>query len=143
MKFRVELELLHQEAEAFRKSPSLAVTEQSYVVKRFYQELVGRARDIFNQLNMTLDEWLFHALDPLVDQIQDHKEMMEKRLENLQKIGRSKNTLQVRIEDLENQYAELARQLTALRNLYNNIHLSRPMSEESRPKPRLVSQQSA
>ena len=143
MKFRVETELLYQEAEAFRKSPSLAMTEQSYVVKRFYQVLVGRARDIFTQLNLALDEWLSSALDPLVDQIQEHKEMMEKRLENLQKIGRSKNTLQVRIEDLEGQYAELARQLTALRNLYNGIHLSRPMSEESHPRPRLVSQQGA
>jgi len=143
MKFRVELELLHQEAEAYRKSPSLAITEQSFLVKRFYQIMVGRARNIFSELNQTLDDWLSHALDPLVDQIQEHKEMMEKRLENLQKIGRSKNTLQVRIEDLESQYAELARQLTALRNLYNGIHLSRPMSAESPPRPRLVSQKSA
>ena len=119
------------------------MTEQSYVVKRFYQALVGRASDIFTQLNLTLDEWLSHALDPLVDQIQEHKEMMEKRLENLQKIGRSKSTLQGRIEDLEGQYAELARQLTALRNLHNGIHLSRPMSEESHPRPRLVSQRRA
>jgi hypothetical protein len=143
MKFRVDLELLHQEAEAFRKSPSLAMTEQSYVVKRFYQAMVGRARNIFFELNQTLDEWLSHAMDPLVNQIHEHKEMMEKRLENLQKIGRSKSTLQVRIEDLESQYAELARQLTALRNLYNGIHLSRPMNAETPPRPRLVSQQRA
>jgi hypothetical protein len=139
MKFRVELELLYQEAEAYRRSPSLAMTEQSYVVKRFYQVLVSRARGIFLQLNQSLDEWLSHALDPLVGQIQQHKDMMEKRLVNLQKIGRSKNTLQVRIEDLEGQYAELARQLTALRNMYNGIHLSRSLGEEGRSRPRLVS----
>jgi hypothetical protein len=59
---------------------------------------------------------------------------MEKRLVNLQKIGRSKHTLQMRIEDLEGQYAALARQLTALRNMYNNIHLSRPPDIKKSPK---------
>ncbi len=143
MKFRVELEMLYKEAEAFRKSPALAISEQSYVVKRFYQIIVSRARELFNNLNQVLDNWLSHALDPLVDQIQEHKDMMEKRLENLQKIGHSKHTLQVRIEDLEGQFAELARQLTALRNMYNGIHLSRPMTEETHPRPRLVSAKSA
>ncbi len=143
MKFRVELEMLYKDAEAFRKSPALAVSEQSYVVKRFYQIMVSRAHDIFNNLNRLLDNWLSHALDPLVDQIQEHKDMMEKRLENLQKIGHSKNTLQARIEDLEGQYAELARQLTALRNMYNGIHLSRPEVEEARPRPRLVATRNA
>lgn len=143
MKFRVELEMLYKEAEAFRKSPSLAMSEQSYVVKRFFQVMVSRARDIFDDLNRTLDSWISHALDPLVDQIQEHKEMMEKRLENLQKIGHSKNTLQARIDDLEGQYAELARQMTALRNMHNGIRISRSMVEDAQPRPRLVATQRA
>jgi hypothetical protein len=134
MKYRVELEALYKEADAFRRSPTLALSEQSFVVKRFYHILVARARGIFNQLNQQLDFWLSHALDPLVAQIQEHKDMMEKRLVNLQKIGRSKHTLQMRIEDLEGQYAALARQLTALRNMYNNIHLSRPTDIKKSPK---------
>jgi hypothetical protein len=138
MKYRVELELLYQEAEAFRKSPSLAVVEQSFVVKRFYQIMVHRAHGIFLELNKSLYGWMAHALDPLVTQIQEHKEMMEKRLGNLQKISHSKSTLQARIGDLEGRYAELARQLTALRNLYNGIHLSRPASADARPRPRLI-----
>jgi hypothetical protein len=141
MKYRVELELLYKEAEAFRRSPTLAMTEQSFVVRRFYQVMVTRARMIFLQLNQALDEWLSQALNPLVDQIQAHKDMMEKRLMNLQKIGRSKNTLQVRIEDLEGQYVELARQLTALRNMYNGIHLSQILGDEVHARPRLVSHQ--
>jgi hypothetical protein len=68
---------------------------------------------------------------------------MEKRLGNLQKISHSKNTLQARIADLEGQYAEHARQLTALRNMYNGIHLSRPVTEDEPPKPRLVLGQNA
>jgi hypothetical protein len=143
MKYRVELELLYKEADAFRRSPAVALSEQSQVVRRFFQVMGARARTIFSNLNEGLDEWLSGALDPLVNQIQEHKEMMEKRLHNLQKIGHSKSTLQVRIEDLEGQYAELARQLTALRNMHNAIHMSRPETGDAPAKPRLVAVKSA
>jgi hypothetical protein len=140
MKFRVELELLYQEADAFRRSPSVAMSEQSHVVRRFYQALVSRAHAIFTQLGLAQDQWLTQALTPLLVQIQEHRNLIEKRLENLQKIGRSKHTLETRIQELEGQYAEQARQLTALRNMHNGIHAGMPPADGARPKPRLVSQ---
>jgi hypothetical protein len=140
VKYRVELELLHQEAEVFRNSPVTAMMEQNFVVKRFFSALVGRAREIFQQADNEIDVWLANTLEPLVMQIKDHKEMMEKRLNNLQKIGQSRNTLQYRILELQEQYTELARQLTALRNMANRIKNSRPLNQGERPKPKLVKQ---
>ncbi len=140
VKYRVELELLHQEAEVFRNSPVTAMMEQNFVVKRFFTALVGRAREIFHQADNEVDTWLANTLEPLVMQIKDHKEMMEKRLNNLQKIGQSRNTLQYRILELQEQYTELARQLTALRNMANRIKNSRPLNQGVRPKPKLVKQ---
>ncbi|MET0056693.1 MAG: hypothetical protein ABW108_17940, partial [Candidatus Thiodiazotropha sp. 6PLUC10] len=84
--------------------------------------------------------WLSSTLEPLVMQIKDHKEMMEKRLTNLQKIGQSRNTLQYRILELQEQYTELARQLTALRNMSNRLSNSRPLHQAKRQKPTLVKQ---
>ena len=140
VKYRVELELLHQEAEVFRNSPVTAMMEQNFVVKRFFTAMVNRAREIFEHANDEIDGWLTSTLEPLVMQIKDHKEMMEKRLSNLQKIGQSRNTLQYRILELQEQYTELARQLTALRNMANRIKSSRPLNQAERPKPKLVSQ---
>lgn len=140
VKYRVELELLHQEAEVFRNSPVTAMMEQNFVVKRFFSALVNRAREIFQQADREIDNWLATTLEPLVMQIKDHKEMMEKRLNNLQKIGQSRNTLQYRILELQEQYTELARQLTALRNMANRIKNSRPLNQGERPKPKLVKQ---
>ena len=140
VKYRVELELLHQEAEVFRNSPVTAMMEQNFVVKRFFTAMVNRAREIFEHANDEIDGWLTSTLEPLVMQIKDHKEMMEKRLNNLQKIGQSRNTLQYRILELQEQYTELARQLTALRNMANRIKSSRPLNQGERPKPKLVSQ---
>ncbi|MCU7829876.1 MAG: dynamin family protein [Candidatus Thiodiazotropha sp. (ex Myrtea sp. 'scaly one' KF741663)] len=140
VKYRVELELLHQEAEVFRNSPVTAMMEQNFVVKRFFSALVERAREIFSHADDEIDGWLSNTLEPLVMQIKDHKEMMEKRLNNLQKIGQSRNTLQYRILELQEQYTELARQLTALRNMANRINNNRPLHQAERPKPKLVKQ---
>ena len=140
VKYRVELELLHQEAEIFRNSPVTAMMEQNFVVKRFFSALVKRAHDIFKRADEEISQWLGTTLEPLVMQIKDHKEMMEKRLTNLQKIGQSRNTLQYRILELQEQYTELARQLTALRNMANRLSNSRPLHEAKRQKPTLVKQ---
>jgi len=138
MKFRVEIELLVQEVEAFRKSPGMALSDQALVIKRFHEQMVSRARILFDQLRATFDAWVRDALQPLANQIQDHKQMMEKRLENLQRIGRSKDNLQGRIDELQKQYVELAKQLTALRNIYNALHYD-PLADDQRTrKPHLV-----
>ncbi len=141
VKYRVELELLHQEAEVFRNSPVTAMMEQGFVVKRFYAALVSRARHIFHRASDDINNWLVTTLEPLVLQIRDHKEMMEKRLNNLQKIGQSRNTLQFRIVELQDQYTEAARQLTSLRNMANRLNNSEPLNKEKRPRPRLVPKQ--
>ncbi|MCU7905212.1 MAG: dynamin family protein [Candidatus Thiodiazotropha sp. (ex Epidulcina cf. delphinae)] len=140
VKYRVELELLHQEAEIFRNSPVTAMMEQNFVVKRFFSALVKRAREIFQRADEEINSWLSTTLEPLVMQIKDHKEMMEKRLNNLQKIGQSRNTLQYRILELQEQYTESARQLTALRNMSNRLSNNRPLHRSQRQKPTLVKQ---
>ena len=66
--------------------------------------------------------------------------MMEKRLSNLQKIGQSRSTLQYRLLELQEQYTEVARQLTALRNMANRLSNSAPLHSTERPKPKLVRQ---
>lgn len=138
VKYRVELELLNQEAEVFRDSPITALMEQNFVVKRFYSALVNRARQIFQQADREIKIWLSSTLEPLAAQIREHKEMMEKRLSNLQKIGQSRNTLQYRILELQEQYTKLAHELTALRNMANRLNANLPLNPGERPKPRLV-----
>jgi hypothetical protein len=140
VKYRVELELLHQEAEVFRNSPVTAMMEQNFVVKRFFSALVNRARGIFERADQEIEAWLVSTLEPLVLQIRDHKEMMEKRLSNLQKIGQSRSTLQYRILELQEQYTEVAQQLTALRNMANRLSSHQPFNTIERPKPKLVKQ---
>ncbi len=139
MKYRVEIELLRQEVEAFRHSPSVIFASQGMVVRRFSQRMVSRAEVLFDQLRMAYDGWIRDTLQPLAEEIQEHKSMMEKRLENLQRIGRSKEALQNRIDEIQTQYVGFAQELTALRNIHNALQYD-PLTEQEAPqRPRLVS----
>ena len=138
MRYKVELEMLYQEAEIFRKSPVTAMTEKHFVVKRFFVAMVSRARDIFFQSRQEVDSWLKTALEPLIFQIREHKDQMEQRLHDLKKISGSRDTLDTRITELEIQYTAVAKQLTTLRNMHNMLNNSRPLTPAERPRPHLV-----
>ncbi|MBV5274110.1 MAG: dynamin family protein [Lamprocystis purpurea] len=138
MKYRVEIELLYQEMDGFRRSPRMILVPRGMVTRHFNQRLVSRAQVLFDQLRVAFDGWIRDSLQPLAEEIQDHKQMMEKRLENLQRIGRSKDALQKRIDDMQTQYVGFAQELTALRNIHNALHYD-PLTEQEAPqRPRLV-----
>jgi len=138
MRYRIELGLLYQEAEAFRKSPVTAMTEKRFVLKRFFIAMVSRARDIFLQARQEIDGWLKTALEPLTFQMKEQKKQIDTRLQDLRNIRQSRNTLDVRLTELNRQQQAITKQLTVLRNMHNNLNISRPFTEEERPRPKLV-----
>ncbi|MGE5153228.1 MAG: dynamin family protein [Bdellovibrio bacteriovorus] len=139
MKYSVEIELLLQEVESFRRSPAMILAGPGRVVRRFDEEMVSRARVLFEQLRMACDGWIREALQPLAEEIATHKGAMEKRLESLQRIGRSKEELQTRIDQLQRQHVAYAQDLTALRNIHNALHNDPLAEQEALRRPRLVS----
>ncbi len=142
MRYRVELEMLYQEAEIFRNSPVMAATEKRFVIKRFFNVMVARARMIFTAAQQEVSDWLRSVLDPLALQVQQHRQQLTDRLEDLQKISRSRNTLQARVDELKKQERAIAHQLVLLRNMYSSLNQQQALAEGQRPRPRLVSNRS-
>lgn len=132
-KYVEELDKLYKEAEAFRKSPVTAMTEQSYVVKKFFISLVSHARNVFFQANRDAEHWSKAVMSPLIKQIKIHKEEMEKRLENLRKINESRDTLTSRVDDLERSASVLERQFKEITTILNIIN--RPLVTRNKEKP--------
>jgi hypothetical protein len=143
MRHRVDLELLHQEAEAFRRSPGTALREKHFVIKRFFMAMVARAQDVYARAREDAELWVDTALDPLADQLHVRKTHIERRLADLKKVSRSKQTVDQRLEELGAQYKELSRDLTRLRNLQFAISDTAFGESERRPGPRLVASRPA
>ena len=123
--YNMDLHQLAQDAEMFRNSPITTMTEQSFVIRKFFISLVAQARSIFFRANQDADAWLKEVMNPLVQQIKDHKRVMEKRLDTLRRINESRDTLESKIAELEAQRKAVAEDLARIRQLREV--LSRPL----------------
>ncbi len=137
-KYKRDLERLYHEAEAYRKSPVTTMTEQSFVVKKFFISMVSHARNTFFQAHQDASSWGKAAMSPLVARIKDHKSQMEKRLDSLRKINGSRDTLKNKISELQDATGKLDTQLNELNNLMET--LMRPLEPAPDESPSQTSQ---
>ena len=100
MKHQVELDLLHKEAEAFRRSPKTLLTEQHFVVRRYFRTIITRAREIFRNANDEVSRWLEIALEPLQHAMRNRREGLLRQVEDLREAGRSRSELKQRLAAL-------------------------------------------
>ena len=120
---------LLQEAEAYRNSPVTTMTEQSFVIKRFFISLVSRARDIFFQAHQEAEAWFAEVMNPLVRQINEHRKVMERRLDTLRRISQSRETLEARIAELREQAEAVEADVATLDALRSRLVAPPPLAE--------------
>ena len=135
-RYMLEMKKLEAEGEAFRNSPVTVMTEQHYVVKKFFISLVSHARNIFFKAHRDAENWSKAVMSPLVKQIKDHKEQMDRRLENLRKINESRDTLEERMADLKKQAAVLKKQYEEVGNILKVMNRPlNPAPPQQKQKP--------
>ncbi|MBI3547068.1 MAG: dynamin family protein [Gammaproteobacteria bacterium] len=125
--FVMELKKLEEKANAFRESPVTMMTEQHFVIKKFFITLVSQARNQFNECNTAAKNWFQAAVNPVFAQIQQHKTMIDRSFEALKKIHENMDSLGERIDELEETRKDLEGQLKTTETLLERIH--RPLTE--------------
>ena len=123
---RSRLQKLHDEADAFRNSPLLVMTEEHFVISKFFITLVSRAREIYSESNAEAKLWSKAILTPILNQLREHKLMLDKRLENMKKIQNNLDSLGGRIADLEATRDQLRHQQAAVRGVLTRINQPLP-----------------
>jgi replication fork clamp-binding protein CrfC len=129
-KYRVELERLYEEAETFRNSPITTMTEQHFVVKKFFISLVSHVRNLFTRAHKETDAWFKGILIPLVKQVSENKHQLDQYLETLCKINESRDSLDAKVRELEKRCALLEREDATLHNIHQRLTV--PIPAESR-----------
>lgn len=126
-KYMQHLDGLYLEGEAFRKSPVTTMTEQNFVIKKFFINLVSQARDVFFKANKETETWLTEVMRPLLTQIKEHKLAMEKQLETLRKINESRETLDIKLAQLEQEKQKLDSELNQLIDIQTRLNQPLPV----------------
>lgn len=134
VKHQVALGLLAQEAELFRRSSRTALSEQHFVVSRYFRTVVERARHVFNLANRESLHWLQGALKPITLQMHEHRAVLESNLNDLKTAGNSRRHLKQREQELVTQQQALMAQADRLNRwqsalLGNDLEGPEPDSE--------------
>jgi hypothetical protein len=96
-----ELKRLESKHEQFLGGVSLLLTEQKVVTQKFYESAVSKVRAIFKMANRDADAWLKNIMSPMEAQVREHQVQLRRRLESIKRIHQASDTLQERIEELE------------------------------------------
>lgn len=119
--YRAQLQRLYEEAEAFRNSPVMVMTEQHFVVKRFFITLASRLRELFTDCNTGARTWSKAIMAPILAQVREHKIMMDHRLENLKKVHENLDNLSGRIQELEATQQNLGNQQVTIKTMLRKL----------------------
>jgi len=128
--YEEELKELHVKGEEFRNSTLTTVSEQSFVVKKFFITLVSHARNVFVKAHKEADIWLKDMINPLVAQIQEKRDNIEQHMDTLNKIKESKHSLDDKLKELENKRNGVATQLNALKKMRDTLKNSTPPEQQ-------------
>jgi len=125
--YRSQLQKLYEEAERFRNSPMMIITEQHFVVQKFFVTLVGQARELFSECNNAARAWSKAIMAPILTQVREHKILMDQRLENLKRVHENFDNLSGRIAELESNHQNLENQQLVIRNMLRKINQPLPV----------------
>ncbi|WP_456374657.1 dynamin family protein [Thiolapillus sp.] len=129
---QVELNLIYQEAEIFRKSPRTTLTEKHFAIKRYFQTVVHRVELTFRNAHNDAKDWLETALDPLTAQVHEHRAVLSQQLSDLKLTGRSRTTVRQRLQALKQDTAQQKIQLATLQKVIAT--LENPLSDQRTTK---------
>ncbi len=110
---------------AFCSSPMTVMQPQGMVIRKFYDQMVAEARNLFSQVSSEVEAWLRRALSPLMIQMREHEENLDRRVNNLREVYENMRSLEGRIEELDGRQAQLSRRVAELEEI--RTALAQPM----------------
>lgn len=125
----LKLQLLQRETERFCRDPVNVATPKGFLIKKFYDSLVLQARKIFRDARTECERWMRAVPLPLENQLRDHKDQLQQRLESLTKINDNSTSIQERLTRLKSEQADLMKQRDMLGRLADRLRSTEAQAE--------------
>jgi hypothetical protein len=116
-RYRARLDELMVSTQEFCPDPLNIMLEKRFMVKKFYIALVSQARILFQQVRIETETWLRLTLDPIVVRIGEHKNQLEHRLENLNKVYANLGSIQERSAAISRDMARIKAQVDQIEEI--------------------------
>lgn len=99
-RYQRELRRLEDRHEHFLHGMSMVMTEQWVVIRKFYESVVSKTKQVFERANRDADNWLKTIMSPLESQVREHQMQLRRRLESIKRIHKASDTLEDRTAEL-------------------------------------------
>jgi hypothetical protein len=96
-----EVKRLEAKHEQFIGGLSLVFTEQQVLTRKFFESSVAKVRAIFRMAHRDADAWLKTIMSPMETQVREHQILLRRRLESIKRIHKATDTLEDRINELD------------------------------------------
>lgn len=84
-----DLRALKEQSIRFRRNPKTVMTEQTLVIRRFFNTMVSEARHIHSRMLAEAERWPEEALLPIMQYTLEQKQLLEHQIRRLKKLGKS------------------------------------------------------
>ncbi len=122
---------LRKKARRFRISPKNLLTEQSVLVRRFFNVMVGEARTLHARVRQDVERWPSEALLPIMQFSMEQKQLLEHQIRRLRDMVRNDRDSRAERQRLNHTIADLRRQLELADAMQRQIR---------KPAPTLIQQ---
>lgn len=122
---------LRKKARRFRISPKNLLTEQSVLVRRFFNVMVGEARTLHGRVRQDVERWPSEALLPIMQFSMEQKQLLEHQIRRLRDMVRNDRDSRAERQRLNHTIADLRRQLELADAMQRQIR---------KPPPTLIQQ---
>ncbi len=127
LKYHKELARLEKSfREHFNTVGNLLTTSQGRLTRKFFETVASRVVYVFEVANRDVENWLKAVMAPMETQVREHQLQLRRRLESIKRIHNATNTLEDRIQELEEMNRQLTDQIAELngklRQVYGALH---------------------
>jgi dynamin family protein len=117
---------LRKKARRFRISPTNLLTEQSVLVKRFFNVMVSEARTLHQRVRNDVERWPSEAMLPIMQYSMEQKQLLEHQIRRLRDMVRNDRDGRAERERLQNTITDLKRQLELADAMHKQIRKPAP-----------------
>ncbi|WP_152208550.1 dynamin family protein [Marinobacter changyiensis] len=122
---------LRKKANRFRRNPGNMLTEQTLLIRRFFNVMVGEARTLHQRVRKDVERWPEEALLPIMQYSMEQKRLLEHQIRRIRDMVRNDRGSKAERQRLQESISDLRRQLELAGNMHRQIR---------KPAPTLIQQ---
>lgn len=122
LRYQKELSKLERAyQEQFNTALNMIVNEKMTLTTKFFETMASRVIHVYEVANRDVENWLKAVIAPMESQVREHQLQLRRRLESIKRIYKATDTLEDRIDELENIEKSIHGQVADLKDLHQHM----------------------